>query len=172
MTRRRPRRLAALTVGAGVGIGSLLLGPVAQAATGPSGSAPGAAPAGTAPAGDSTSLVAGTPCTVTARACVDLAGRHAWLITDGAVVGDAVPIMPGAPNEPTPVGTFHVQWKDPHHVNAQNQPMPWSTFFADGGVAFHEGSLDRYSAGCVHLSAADAQHFYDVLQVGDEVQVH
>ncbi|GAY09918.1 L,D-transpeptidase [Pseudonocardia sp. N23] len=160
---RSRRRLTAVTVGA-VGLGSVLLGPAAQAATGPA--------AGAQPAGDATTLVEGTPCTTTAKACVDLATRQAWLITDGKVDGGPVAMMPGAPDQPTPVGTFHVQWKDPHHVNTLDQPMPWSVFFADGGVAFHEGSLTRYSAGCVHLSDADAQHYYQTLQVGDEVQVH
>jgi len=149
-----------MTVGAGVGLGTLLLGPVAQAAT--------SSPGGEA----STALVAGTPCTVTAEACVDLATRQAWLIDDGTVVRGPVPIMPGDRDEPTPVGTFHVQWKDPDHVNEKGQPMPYSAFFADGGVAFHEGSLQRYSAGCVHLSHDEAVAFYDHLQIGDEVQVH
>ncbi|GAA4870003.1 L,D-transpeptidase [Pseudonocardia benzenivorans] len=168
-TGRRSRRITALTVGAGVGLGTLLLGPAAQAATAPAG--PGAGTSA-APAGGDPALVAGTPCTVTAKACVDLATRQSWLIADGKILGGPVPIMPGAPDQPTPVGTFTVQWKDPHHVNTQGQPMPYSTFFADGGVAFHEGSLQRYSEGCVHLSHDDAVHYYDVLQVGDEVQVH
>lgn len=114
----------------------------------------------------------GTPCTVTASACVGLASRKAWLIADGEVLDGPVPIMPGDPDEPTPVGTFEIQWKDPHHVNTDGQPMPYSAFFADGGVAFHEGSLTRYSAGCVHLAHDDAVTFYDHLEVGDEVQVH
>ena len=151
--------MTAMTVGAGVGLGTLLLGPVAQAAT-------------TTPGGESTGLVAGTPCTKTAEACVDLESRQAWLIKDGAVVRGPVPIMPGDPDEPTPVGTFHVEWKDPNHVNEKGQAMPYSAFFAPGGVAFHEGSLQRYSAGCVHLSHDEAVAFYDYLQVGDEVQVH
>lgn len=157
---RRPlRRATAMSVGAGVGLSTLLLGPIAQAATG-------------SPQGAGAALVEGTPCTVTAAACVDLASRKAWLIEDGAVVRGAVPIMPGEPENPTPVGTFHVEWKNPQHVNAKGQPMPYSVFFADGGVAFHEGSLERYSVGCVHLAHDDAVAFYDALQVGDEVQVH
>lgn len=34
-------------------------------------------------------------------------------------------------------------------------PMPYSVFFAPGGIAFHEGSLTEDSHGCVRL-AADA----------------
>jgi lipoprotein-anchoring transpeptidase ErfK/SrfK len=39
-------------------------------------------------------------------------------------------------------------------------------------VAFHGGSLERASAGCVHLDDADAIDFYNTLQLGDQVQVH
>ena len=125
-----------------------------------------------APAGPST--VPGTPCTVTAKACVDVAGKRAWLIANGAVTRGPVRIMPGDPSDPTPVGTSGVQWKDAHHVSdmPNHAPMPNSVFFADGGVAFHEGSLTSPSAGCVHLSKADAQTWFDTLQVGDQVQVH
>ncbi|MDT7670463.1 MAG: hypothetical protein QOC74_3246, partial [Pseudonocardiales bacterium] len=49
--------------------------------------------------------------------------------------------------------------------------MPFSVFFADGGVAFHEGTLERRSAGCVRLEMEDAQHFYTFLQLGDKVQI-
>jgi hypothetical protein len=158
------RSVSVVTATAAVGAGTLLGGSSALAA-------PEAAPV--TAAGDA-QLVEGTPCTVTAKACVDLADREAWLISDGKVVGGPVPIMPGAPDEPTPVGTFSVLWKDKHHVSQEypGDKMPNSVFFTDGGVAFHEGSLYRYSAGCVHLSQAASEAFYDYLQVGDQVQVH
>ncbi|NMH96401.1 L,D-transpeptidase [Pseudonocardia sp. K10HN5] len=160
-----------VTTAAAVGMGTLLIGPAAMAATGPAPATTGNAPTGNAA---DRALVPGTPCTVTAEACVDLAGRHAWLIKDGHVVRGPVAIMPGAPGEPTPVGTFTVQWKDENHHSREfnNAPMPYSVFFADGGVAFHEGSLQKFSAGCVHLSMNDAKAFFDYLQVGDQVQVH
>ncbi|MEU6700699.1 L,D-transpeptidase [Pseudonocardia sp. NPDC046786] len=50
-------------------------------------------------------------------------------------------------------------------------PMPWSVFFADGGIAFHGGDRDRASAGCVKLVLNQARAFYADLQVGDQVQV-
>ena len=49
--------------------------------------------------------------------------------------------------------------------------MPWSVFFADGGIAFHAGNPARASAGCIHLSPADAQAWFEFLQLGDQVQV-
>lgn len=161
---RRTAGVAAAT--AAVGAGTLLGGPAAQAA-------PAAAPAPAAPAGD-VQLVDGTPCTVTARACVDLDSHQAWLIAGGKVIGGPVAMMPGSPDEPTPVGTFTVLWKDKNHVSKEfpGAKMPNSVFFTTGGVAFHQGSLEEFSAGCVHLSRTDSQSFYDYLKVGDQVQVH
>jgi lipoprotein-anchoring transpeptidase ErfK/SrfK len=45
-------------------------------------------------------------------------------------------------------------------------------FFADRGIAFHEGNLNSSSAGCVRLSKEDASAFFDFLQPGDPVEVH
>ena len=166
-TRRRPRLprgVRATALAAVIGLAILATAAVAQAAPPP-------APAPPAP---TPTPVSGTPCTSTAKACVDLAGRLTWLIADGKVTRGPVRMMPGPPDQPTPVGTFSVQWKDPHHISSMpnHAPMPNSVFFADGGVAFHEGSLTQPSAGCVHLSPEDSKIWYDTLQVGDEVQVH
>jgi hypothetical protein len=49
--------------------------------------------------------------------------------------------------------------------------MPWSVFFEDGGIAFHGGSPNRSSAGCIHLATADAKAWFEYLQIGDQVQV-
>ena len=125
-------------------------------------------------------IVAGTPCTKTARACVDLGKQQAWLIdATGKVTMGPVGRSSGGPGAETPIGTFAVRWKDKTHVskeykNPQGQPapMPYSVFFTPGGVAFHGGSVTRASAGCVHLDDADAQTFYNTLKLGDQVQVH
>ena len=45
-----------------------------------------------------------------------------------------------------------------------------SVFFQPGD-AFHEGSLTRPSAGCVHLSPAASKRFFDYLQPYDQVQI-
>jgi lipoprotein-anchoring transpeptidase ErfK/SrfK len=117
--------------------------------------------------------VSGTPCTRTARACVDRNGRMAWLIDNGQVVRGPVRIQTGDRDSPTPLGTFAVQWKAEQYTSREFlTQMPYSVFFADGGVAFHEGRQDTPSAGCVKLVHEDAVAWFNFLQVGNEVQIH
>jgi lipoprotein-anchoring transpeptidase ErfK/SrfK len=118
-----------------------------------------------------TTLMMGTPCTVTARACVDLTTQKAWLFKDNAIERGPVDITSGGPGKETPTGNFTVAWKDRNHVNPELTPMPYSVFFAEGGVAFHGGSLQKQSAGCVHLDLDEAIIFYDSLAIGAPVQV-
>ncbi|GAA2883991.1 L,D-transpeptidase [Pseudonocardia halophobica] len=123
--------------------------------------------------------VPGTPCSVSARSCVDLEAQQAWLIRDGQVVRGPARISSGGEGEETPIGhSLRVYRKDKDHVSQESRlpngdpaPMPWSVFFADGGIAFHGGSPDRDSAGCIHLEPADAEAWFNDLQIGDQVQV-
>ncbi|MBO4239544.1 MULTISPECIES: L,D-transpeptidase [Pseudonocardia] len=123
--------------------------------------------------------VPGTPCAASVRACVDLETRQAWLVRDGKVTGGPFRVTTGGEGKATPVGhSFRVYRKEADHRSGEfpgpdGRParMPWSVFFADGGIAFHGGDLSRESAGCVKLGARDAQRFFDTLQVGDKVQV-
>ena len=106
-----------------------------------------------------------------ARACVDLSTQQAWLTHSGAVTYGPVKVKSGRASAPTDPGTFHVSFKDLHHVSSvYGSAMPYSVFF-NGGDAFHEGSLTVSSHGCVHLSGTAAATFYRTLQKGDEVQV-
>jgi hypothetical protein len=124
-------------------------------------------------------LVAGTPCTVTARACVDLDSQRAWLFADGAIVRGPVKVSSGGNGKPTPIGhSLRVYRRDAAHKslesrlpNGQPAPMPWSVFFADGGIAFHSGSPSRSSAGCIHLNDPDAKAWFNYLALSDQVQV-
>lgn len=122
---------------------------------------------------DADDLVEGTPCTESARACVDLDGGQAWLIDDGEIVRGPVGISTGGEGRETPRGDFAVEWKNRDHRSAEfdGAPMPFAVFFAEGGIAFHEGSLQSRSAGCVRLVREDAEAFFGFLQVGDPVQV-
>src|SRR5262249_35127453 len=126
-----------------------------------------------------TPLVPGTPCTITARSCVDLEISKAWLIEDGKVMRGPVMISSGGNGKETPIGhSLRVYRKEKDHKslesrlpNGQPAPMPWSVFFEDGGIAFHGGDPRRSSAGCIHLATADAQAWFNYLQIGDQVQV-
>jgi hypothetical protein len=146
----------------------------AVVATGTALAADGGDDGGDGGGGDQPHPVAGTPCTDTARACVDLAHNKAWLIHDGKTTRGPVLISHGGQGKETPIGTFQVQWKDQNHKSAEfnNAAMPFAVFFAPGGIAFHQGNPRNPSAGCVHLSKDDAVAWFDDLQVGDEVQVH
>ena len=117
-------------------------------------------------------LVQGTPCSATARACVDLDGHTAWLMRDGEIVRGPVRFVDGDAADPTPRGTFTVEWKAEQYTSREyGIPMPYSVFFAPGGIAFHQGDLGTSSAGCVKLEPEDAVAFFDYLRVGDEEQV-
>lgn len=137
------------------------------------------APSPAARAAWSQPTVPGTPCSITARSCVDLESRRAWLIQDGRVVRGPVGVSTGGAGKETPVGhSFRVYRKERDHKsgefrlpNGQPAPMPWSVFFADGGIAFHTGDPTRASSGCVRLTDADAQAWFAHLQIGDQVQV-
>ncbi|NWJ71414.1 L,D-transpeptidase [Pseudonocardia sp. ICBG1122] len=124
-------------------------------------------------------LAGGTPCSASARACVDLQSQRAWLVRDGRVTRGPVPIASGGAGQETPRGhSFRVYRKDADHTSGEFSgpdgapaPMPWSVFFADGGVAFHGGDRARASAGCVKLDPAEARAFFGDLAEGDKVQV-
>jgi lipoprotein-anchoring transpeptidase ErfK/SrfK len=65
-----------------------------------------------------------------------------------------------------------VQWKAEQYTSREYlTQMPYSVFFADGGIAFHEGRQDTPSAGCVKLLHDDAVAWFGHLAVGDEVQI-
>ncbi len=86
--------------------------------------------------------------------------RHVtWLQANGKITFGPVQMEPGKPGggHQTPRGTFHVEWKaGPSYVsNIYHEPMPWATFFASGGIAFHGGSLTAWSHGCVHLTDSE-----------------
>jgi hypothetical protein len=123
-------------------------------------------------------VVPGTPCSVSARACVDLESQRAWLIRDGQVVRGPMTISSGGEGRATPVGhSFRVYRKEEHHVSGESTtrdgrsaPMPYSTFF-DGGIAFRAGDPSRSSAGCIRMETPDAQATFGELQNGDKVQV-
>ncbi|MBW4719213.1 L,D-transpeptidase [Saccharothrix obliqua] len=114
----------------------------------------------------------GTPCSIQEGACLRLSTNEAWLIYHGQASYGPVPVTHGRPGFETPTGTFSVlrkvkdEWSKPY-----NAPMPYSVYFTDNGIAFHEGSLTEQSHGCVHLSHEAAVTFFDNLFPGEQVQV-
>ena len=144
----------------------------APAAESPEASAP-------AQAAHAEALVPGTPCSVSVRACVDLESQRAWLVRDGVVTRGPMTIASGGEGRATPVGhSLRVYRKDRDHVSGESttpdgrpSPMPYSVFFADGGIAFHGGDPARSSAGCIRMEMPDARATFDDLQNGDKVQV-
>jgi hypothetical protein len=114
-------------------------------------------------------------CPAAAVACVDLTRHITWLQSGGKVSFGPVQMEPGKPGggHETPRGTFHVSWKaGPTYMSTTyHEPMPWATFFAAGGIAFHGGSLTKWSHGCVHLTTANARYYQEHLPIGSEVVV-
>lgn len=159
-----------MTLGFLVQLGGGSLASAAPEAPNPGAAGPGVTAPG-APVGDAPSA---TPCAKTVKACARLSTNEAW-VTDGSgtVLRGPVRMTHGGRGQETPVGTFRVLRKDAQHVSQEQPgvPMPYSVFFDDRGRAFHGGSLARESAGCVHLSDADAMFFFDHLAVGDSVQI-
>lgn len=116
---------------------------------------------------------AAAPCGASASACISLSSHQAWLMSGGQVTYGPTAITSGKPGQRTPPGVFHVLWKDKNHRSSEfhNAPMPYSVFFTNTGIAFHEGSLSKASAGCIHLSHTAATTFFNKLSVGQVVQV-
>jgi lipoprotein-anchoring transpeptidase ErfK/SrfK len=132
-------------------------------------------PGGQAPAPLTLTAADRRDCPAAAMACVDLAAHLTWLQAGGRVTFGPVQMEPGEPGSAhqTPRGTFHVAWKaGPAYVSdIYREAMPWATFFAVGGIAFHGGSLTQWSHGCVHLTLASARYYNVHLPVGAEVFV-
>jgi lipoprotein-anchoring transpeptidase ErfK/SrfK len=114
-------------------------------------------------------------CTSAATACVDLTRHITWLQSGGKVSFGPVQMEPGKPGggHETPRGTFHVAWKAGavYESTTYHEPMPWATFFAAGGIAFHGGPLTEWSHGCVHLTDSNAHYYNEHLPIGAEVVV-
>lgn len=146
--------------------------PGTPAADSGSGSGSAGSGSGSGSSGGSSTQPARTDkCPATARACVDLTHDQTWLQRDGKIVYGPVPITSGKPGYRTRPGNWTVYWKHKDHVSSiYHAPMPNAIFF-DGGIAFHQGSLSVLSHGCIHLSWAASEKYWDFLRYGDTVSV-
>ena len=131
----------------------------------------GFGPGGPVVAGPEGDVVPAPPqCPPTARACIDVDGKRAWLLDAGRVTYGPVPITTGKAGYETARGSHRVLRHVRHeHSIPFDSPMPFSTYFTTNGMAFHQGRLDEPSHGCVHLGHHAAAHFFEELRVGDEV---
>ena len=113
-------------------------------------------------------------CPPEARACIDLGKQRSWLQDNGRITHGAVPISSGAAGYETPKGVHYVNRKVRDEISREfnNAPMPYSVYFTYNGIAFHEGSVNLMSHGCIHLNHADAVKYFDTLQIGDMVYVY
>lgn len=114
------------------------------------------------------------PCPADAKACVDLDGHRSWLQNNGQKYYGPVRISSGRPGQETPRGTFYVNRKVKDEISYEfnNAPMPYSVYFTNNGIAFHQDDPYVESAGCIHLYQADAQRYFNDLQLGDKVYVY
>ncbi|SEQ16281.1 L,D-transpeptidase catalytic domain [Lentzea xinjiangensis] len=117
-------------------------------------------------------VVKPTPCAISDGACIQLSTNQTWVVRGDKIVYGPVPITHGRKGFETPLGDFPVlrkvkdEWSRPY-----NGPMPWSTYFTESGIAFHEGSLTEPSHGCIHLDPASARYYFQNLSIGETVQV-
>lgn len=114
-----------------------------------------------------------SPCPPSARACVDLANNTTWLQQNGRITYGPVGMSHGRPGQETPRGTFTVQYQVKDEISREfnNAPMPYATYFTLNGHAFHQGTTNVQSAGCVRMNRADAQHYFYNLNPGDQVYI-
>lgn len=131
----------------------------------------GFGPGGPVVDGPGSDVVPAPPqCPPTARACIDVDGKRAWMVDAGRVTYGPVPVTTGKPGYETARGSHRVLRHVRHdHSIPFDSPMPFSTYFTVSGMAFHEGRLDEPSHGCIHLGHHAAAHFFEQLRVGDEI---
>ena len=136
---------------------------------------PGTTPDAAATQSLTLSARARSSCPAAAAACVDLRDHLTWLQSGRSITYGPVHMEPGPPGSrnATPRGIFHVQWKaGASYISTEfHEPMPYAVFFAPGGIAFHGGSLNTPSHGCVHLTIGSALYYHDHLPIGAEVAV-
>ena len=119
---------------------------------------------------------------------VNLSDNSVTAYVGGKVAGGPFYMVPGAPETPTIVGTFHVYLKyDVQTMRGENadgtkyetEGVPWVTYFS-GGYAMH-GAPWRSSFGwsgyggshgCVNMPVDAAKFIYDWTDMGDTVVVH
>ncbi|MEY9845673.1 L,D-transpeptidase [Streptacidiphilus sp. MAP5-3] len=107
--------------------------------------------------------------------CVDLTHQKLWISDGGKLVFGPVAVRTGRKGYVTRDGLWHIYWRDLHHVSSiYHVPMPDSQFFS-GGEALHAVGIPMStppgSHGCVNMTVHDARIAWELLRVGDVVDV-
>lgn len=105
---------------------------------------------------------------------VNLRSRTLSAYKGGIEIGRSS-ILYGAPDKPTPLGTFPVLQKRRDHVSSiYGAPMPHMMRLTWDGVALHGSAIfadDRATNGCVGLPPEFAALLFEHVQVGDRVVI-
>jgi len=105
---------------------------------------------------------------------VNLRARVLSVYKNGVEIGRSS-ILHGAPEKPTPIGTFPILEKRRDHVsNIYNAPMPHMQRLTWDGVALHGSPRladDFATNGCIGLPREFAALLFEVTRVGDRVVV-
>lgn len=111
-------------------------------------------------------------CPIKVTACVDLKAKITWLQHGSQIFLGPVRMQPGEGSSKTPKGLFTINKKAKvYYSHTYGGAMPYSVFWGHDGIAYHEGTLNGFSHGCIHLSMANAKRFFAALHKGDRVYV-
>lgn len=111
-------------------------------------------------------------CPIKVSACVDLKAKITWLQHGSRIFLGPVRMQPGEGSSKTPKGLFTINKKaQVYFSHTYGGAMPYSVFWGHDGIAYHEGTLNGFSHGCIHLSMANAKRFFAALHKGDRVYV-
>lgn len=102
---------------------------------------------------------------------VDLAAEVLSVFRGGYEIGTAA-ILYGAPDMPSPLGTFPIIEKDADHVsNLYDAPMPYMLRLTNDGVAIHGSNVVRDLAthGCIGVPTEFAALLFKQARLGDRV---
>ena len=104
---------------------------------------------------------------------VDLRAQLLRVWRDGREVGVST-ILYGAPDSPTPLGTFPITQKSRDHVsNIFNTPMPFALRLTNDGVMVHASNVRSgwASNGCIGIPKDFARQLFAAVKLGDRVVI-
>lgn len=104
---------------------------------------------------------------------VDLRTQLLRVFRAGREIGVST-ILYGAPDSPTPLGTFPITQKSRDHVsNIFYTPMPYALRLTNDGVMVHASNVRSgwASNGCVGIPKDFARQLFDVVKLGDRVVI-